>query len=91
MKAPDYSFAGQHRRLTFDGPVPETKRIYRFPGGDTIEICGVTKTVVSAHGNHMNYHGDTVTVVPCGWISLSYPAESDSPPVDLNWDTMRTS
>ena len=86
MSAPNYAFAGKHRRLSFNGPVPEKKRVYIFPGGDKVEIENVTRTEVSQHGNHMNYHGDTITVVPFGWLALSYPAESNDPPLQVQQD-----
>jgi hypothetical protein len=81
MKPAQYASAGTHRRLSFNGPVPETKRVYLFPGGDTVTLENATRTEVSAHGNHMNFHGETITVVPFGWLALSYPAASNDAPL----------
>lgn len=83
MKTPEYGFAGRDRRLTFEISTPEKKRVYLFPGGDKVELENVTKVAVSAHGNHMVFSGDTVTIVPPRWIALSYPLESSTPPNEV--------
>ena len=51
--------------------VAETSRTYTFPGGDKIEIRGVTNLLVRPSGNHRLISSDgKLHIVPFGWNHL---------------------
>ncbi len=84
MNLPSYEYCGDQRKLTFDLDTEEDKRVYLFPGGDKVEIEGVTECQVSRHGNHQLKTGaGVVHIVPWGWICLTIPSESNVTPKEF--------
>lgn len=50
---------------------PERKRVYHFPGGDRIELVGVTHLTVRPSGNHRLATSDgRKWIVPPGWLAV---------------------
>ena len=88
MKKADYEHAGNHRRLTYvTREKPEKKRVYLFPGGDTVTIENVVEAKASRHGNHqLTTTTGEVHVIPWGWICLTFPAEAQVVPEEVKPD-----
>ncbi len=56
----------------------ETKRIYRFPQGETVELVNVTELKVSESGNHRLKTADKkLHIIPTGWIHIEIHDETE--------------
>ena len=56
----------------------EQKRVYHFPGGETVILENVTELKVSASGNHRLKTADKkLHVIPTGWLHIEIYDEAE--------------